>query len=100
MSVNKQKISLDDLIGQRYCASLKLHDNKLSAVDILPPSTQGIHIAIAMVTNICVGIGSDQSAGRDNRHISDDSSSQLLSQSDILSMRGCGIAGEVWSLLY
>lgn len=32
---------------------------------------------------------------RDNRHITDDHSSQLLSQSDILSMRDRGIAGEV-----
>ena len=50
---------------------------------------------ITMVTNACVSVGSDNLSGRDNRHISDDHASQLLSQSEILSMRVCGIAGEV-----
>ena len=58
------------------------------------------YITITTVTKRCVSVGNDQSSGRDNRHISDNSSSQLLSQSDILGMRGCGIAGEVRSLLY
>ena len=38
---------------------------------------------------------SDDTTQRDNRHINDNHSSQLLSQSEILSMRGRGIAGEV-----
>lgn len=53
-----------------------------------------------MTTGGYVNTGSDgKSEQRDNRNITDDHSSQLLSQSDILSMRGCGIAGEVWSLV-
>ena len=52
-------------------------------------------MTVTMVTNRCVSVGSDNPSGRDNRHISDDHASQLLSQSEILSMRGCGIAGEV-----
>ena len=43
VSINKQKISLADLIGQRYCVTLKLHDSKLSTVDMPPSSSiQGI----------------------------------------------------------
>lgn len=43
VTVNKQKISLDDLIGQKYFNTLKLHGNKLSSVATPNISIQGIY---------------------------------------------------------
>ncbi|XP_065901046.1 tRNA (adenine(58)-N(1))-methyltransferase non-catalytic subunit TRM6-like isoform X2 [Dysidea avara] len=77
INISKQRVSLCDLIGYNYGTSLKLHNNKLSPMD--SPSIK---------TN------DSTAAGRDNRHISDDRSSQLLSQSDIITMKGKGVDGE------